>query len=114
MSVERARQLRRSPSDAERRLWQQLRRKQVAGARFRRQVAVGRFYADFLCPAYRLVVEVDGGQHAGRERYDAERTRWLEANGYTVLRFWNNDVLGNVEGVVDTIERWLLAHTPRW
>jgi very-short-patch-repair endonuclease len=114
MSVERLPALRRSPTDAERRLWQQLRRKQVVGARFRRQVPVGPFYADFLCPAYRLVVEVDGGQHAEHERYDAERTRWLEENGYVVLRFWNNDVPGNIEGVVDTIERWLTSHTPRW
>jgi very-short-patch-repair endonuclease len=87
MSVERARELRRTPTDTETRLWSRLRRKQVAGARFRRQVPIGPYHVDFLCPAYRLIVEVDGGQHANRAAYDAARTRRLEAAGYTVLRF---------------------------
>lgn len=112
MSVERARQLRKNPTKAETRLWSALRRRQVAGARFRRQVPLGPYIVDFLCPAHRLVIEVDGGQHDARQTYDAARTRWLEAQGYSVLRFWNNDVLGTPEGVVGTIARWLEQHEP--
>jgi len=112
MSVERAREMRRSPTDAETRLWNQLRRRQVAGVRFRRQVPLGPFIVDFMCPSHRLIIEVDGGQHAERAGYDQERTVWLEARGFTVLRFWNNDVLGATEGVVGEIERWLRAHAP--
>jgi very-short-patch-repair endonuclease len=112
MSEERARELRRSPTEAETRLWNQLRRRQVARARFRRQVPLGPYIVDFMCPSHRLIVEVDGGQHAERVVYDAARTEWLQSRGFTVLRFWNNDVLGAIEGVVGEIERWLLAHPP--
>jgi very-short-patch-repair endonuclease len=103
MSVERARTLRKNATDAERRLWRHLRDKQLDGFRFRRQVPIGRYVADFACLSARLVVEVDGGQHAERLDYDGERTEWLEARGFRVLRFWNNDVLGNTEGVIEQI-----------
>jgi very-short-patch-repair endonuclease len=92
-----ARSLRHTPTEAETRLWARLRRKQLAGIRFRRQHPLGRYVVDFFCAEAKLVIEVDGGQHA--EDTDT-RTRWLEGRGYRVLRFWNNDVLANTEGVL--------------
>jgi very-short-patch-repair endonuclease len=94
-----ARRLRTTPTDAEMRLWSRLRRRQLAGFRFRRQHPMGPYVVDFFCPDTKLVVEVDGGQHADSAT-DAVRTRWLEARGYRVVRFWNNDVLANTEGVL--------------
>ena len=97
--------MRHEPTDAERVLWQHLRHLTVAGSHFRRQATIGPFFADFACHAARLVIELDGGQHneaAGLAR-DAKRTADLESRGYCVLRFWNNDVLGNVEGVMEVI-----------
>jgi very-short-patch-repair endonuclease len=72
---------------------------------FRRQVRIKRYIVDFACHAAHLIVEIDGGQHASSTVADAERTRTLEASGYRVLRFWNNDVLGNIEGVLEGIQR---------
>ncbi len=97
-SRERARSLRRNATDAERLLWRHLRKRQLSGYRFRRQQPVGPYIVDFLCFERRLIVEVDGGQHA-ESRYDSERTEWLESKGFRVLRFWNTEVLGNMEGV---------------
>jgi very-short-patch-repair endonuclease len=102
-----ARELRLNPTDAERRLWRALSRRQVAGVRFNRQVPVGPYIADFAARSEKLIVEVDGGQHDERAAYDEARTRYLEAQGWRVIRFWNNDVLRNLEGVVHTIERTL-------
>ncbi|WP_346015344.1 DUF559 domain-containing protein [Sphingomonas sp. GM_Shp_1] len=102
-----ARELRLNPTDAERRLWRALSRRQVAGVRFNRQVTVGPFIADFAARSEKLIVEVDGGQHDAQAAYDEARTRYLEAQGWRVIRFWNNDVLRNLEGVVATIERAL-------
>jgi very-short-patch-repair endonuclease len=98
-----ARRLRQTPTDAENRLWLHLRRKQLRGLRFRRQHPIGRYVVDFFCPEAKLIIEVDGGQHAAREAADDIRTSWLEARGYRVLRFWNNDVLANTEGVLFAI-----------
>ncbi len=100
--IERARQLRRDSTQAERRLWYRLRGGQL-GVRFRRQVPVGPFIADFACVPARLVVELDGGQHVEQAEADARRTRSLEAQGYRVLRFWNHEVLENLEGVLQRI-----------
>src|SRR6266404_2835045 len=102
MASTRARQLRSNPTDAEMRLWSKLRRKQIDGHRFRRQVPIGPYIADFVCLERRLVIEVDGGQHSESIADDA-RTAWLEGQGFCVLRFWNNDVLGNTEGVLTVI-----------
>jgi very-short-patch-repair endonuclease len=96
---ERARNLRRDMTEAEQGLWQMLRSRQIEGHRFRRQVPIGRFIADFVCHAARLIVEIDGGQHDRSSEAEATRTRFLEAEGYRVLRFWNNEVLDNPEGV---------------
>ena len=92
---ERARNLRRDMTEAEQRLWQMLRSRQTEGYRFRRQVPIG----GYICHAARLIVEIDGGQHDHSSEVEASRTRFLEAEGYRVLRFWNNEVLDNPEGV---------------
>ncbi|HXQ10612.1 MAG TPA: DUF559 domain-containing protein [Caulobacteraceae bacterium] len=96
----RARELRRFATDAEHVLWSRLRNRQLEGCKFRRQAPIGRFIADFACLERRLVIELDGGQHAEQTRYDGMRTQALEAAGWTVLRFWNHEVLQNVEGVL--------------
>ena len=98
-----ARQLRKNLTDAEKRLWQILRLRQVKGLKFRRQFQVGRYIVDFACPSRQLIVEVDGGQHAEQVEYDDERTKWLESQGFRVLRFWNNEIQMNLEGVKETI-----------
>jgi very-short-patch-repair endonuclease len=100
-----ARQLRANTTGAEMRLWRQLRRSPVLGSHFRRQVPIGPYVADFACMAARLVIEVDGSQHgdiAVKTRDDA-RTRWLEREGYRVIRFWNNDLTENMQGVLEVI-----------
>jgi very-short-patch-repair endonuclease len=107
-----AKQMRAAPTEAEHKLWWHLRhRLNVAGTHFRRQVRVGPYIADFASHRIRLIIEVDGGQHAVRTAADEERTRVLEANGYRVLRFWNNDVLRNVDGVLEQIQQ-TIATTP--
>ncbi|MEQ1550337.1 DUF559 domain-containing protein [Sphingorhabdus sp.] len=106
--VHNARRLRRDMTEAEKRLWKYLRGRQLEGAKFRRQKPVENRIADFLCVEAKLIVELDGGQHGEQIEADAERTRQLEAAGYTVLRLWNNDVLANTEGVLHQIRCTLL------
>ena len=103
MANERARTLRGNPTDAEKALWNRLRQRQVENARFRRQQPIGPYVVDFFCPERNLIIEVDGGQHAVQASRDAARSRWLEQRGHRVLRFWNNEVLENIEGVVQVI-----------
>jgi very-short-patch-repair endonuclease len=100
-----ARRLRQNSTDAEARLWRQLKRLETQGSHFRRQMPIGNFIVDFACPAARLVVEVDGSQHGHGDVLlrDANRTAWLEREGYRVLRFWNNDVSRNIEQVMAAI-----------
>jgi len=98
----RARRLRRDSTDAERKLWTRLRSRQIDGCKFVRQEPIGPYVVDFICRERRLIVEVDGGQHATDKR-DAVREKWLVAHGYRVLRFWNNDVLANTDGVLEAI-----------
>jgi very-short-patch-repair endonuclease len=97
-----ATRLRRGMTDAERKLWSVLRNRQVRGAKFRRQQPIGPFIADFVCQERRLIVEADGGQHA-ESTADDRRTEFLESKGYRVLRFWNNDILSNINGVAQVI-----------
>jgi lysyl-tRNA synthetase class 2 len=97
------REMRSNPTDAERRLWERLRRKQIANARFRRQYPLGRYIVDFVCLPARLIIEVDGGQHDLQAEADEVRTQWLESQGHLVVRFWNNDVLSNTDGVAERI-----------
>jgi len=101
--VQRARRLRHASTEAEKLLWQKLRARQLGGAKFRRQTPIGPYIVDFVSFEHKLVVEIDGGQHnasAGRQ-HDLKRTAWLESQGFQVLRFWNNQVLANLEGVLE-------------
>ncbi len=99
----RARQLRKQSTDAERKLWRHLRNRQAEGYKFRRQQPLGQYIVDFVCLEKRLVVEVDGGQHAEQIEYDAQRSAWLESQGFRVVRFWNNQVLEETESVKEAI-----------
>ena len=103
-----ARKLRKQPTDAEKKLWQALRARQFLGLKFRRQSPVAGFVADFLCEERRVIVEADGGQHADNLA-DADRTEQLQAAGYHVIRYWNNDIMGNLEGVLEDLRGRLLA-----
>jgi very-short-patch-repair endonuclease len=98
-------------TDAERLLWNRLRHRSMAGWKFRRQQPIGPYVADFACWNARLVIERDGGQHT--HDGDAERTRAIQAEGWLVMRFWNHDVLGNVEGVVQAIRAAAEARLPK-
>ena len=93
----RSRKLRRDSTDAERKLWSVLRSSQHNGFKFRKQVEIDGYIVDFLCPAKRLIIEVDGGQHSPER--DGRRTAYLERQGFRVIRFWNQDVLQNLDGV---------------
>jgi len=103
MNLQRARDLRQRSTDAERRLWRHLRNRQLDGAKFRRQVPMGPYIVDFLAVDARLVVEIDGGQHAAQEAYDKRRTTWLGRRGLRVIRFWSNEALSNTPGVLEAI-----------
>jgi very-short-patch-repair endonuclease len=97
-----ARVLRRRATLAEHRLWSRLRSRAICEMKFVRQEPIGPYIVDLVCRERRLVVEVDGGQHAESSR-DTVRDRWLRNNGYRVLRFWNNDVIANIDGVLESI-----------
>jgi BirA family biotin operon repressor/biotin-[acetyl-CoA-carboxylase] ligase len=97
-----ARNLRNNATEAEQRLWLHLRASRFEGAKFTRQFPIGNFIADFACRSLRIAIELDGGQHSDSPT-DANRTRIIEAHGYRVIRFWNNEVLGNIDGVLTVI-----------
>ncbi|MEZ5788134.1 MAG: DUF559 domain-containing protein [Xanthobacteraceae bacterium] len=99
---DRARRLRRNSTNAETRLWNRLRSRAVNGYKIVRQEPIGPYVVDFICRERRLVIEVDGGQHATDKR-DAARDAWLKQHSYRVVRFWNNEVLENIDGVLETI-----------
>ncbi|MGA8611174.1 MAG: DUF559 domain-containing protein, partial [Xanthobacteraceae bacterium] len=106
----RARAMRIEPTEAERKLWWNLRhRLALPASHFRRQVRLGHYIVDFASHGLKLVIELDGGQHAERTELDAKRTRFLEREGYRVLRFWNNDVMQNIDGVLEVIQSFILA-----
>jgi very-short-patch-repair endonuclease len=112
-----ARQLRISQTEVEKRLWYRLRNRQISGCKFRRQAPIGRYIVDFACFERALVVELDGGQHADITTEEERRTKWLKSQGLAVLRFWNNEVIENMEGVLFRIaeelaRRAAFAHTP--
>ncbi|WP_096353916.1 endonuclease domain-containing protein [Variibacter gotjawalensis] len=107
LRVPRARRLRRDMTAAERKLWQHLRRR--PDAHFRRQATLGSYFADFACHTHRLVIELDGGQHATQVARDGLRDAYMSAHGYRVLRFWNNEVSGNLDGVLAVIAAALSA-----
>ena len=114
LKVEFARELRQDMTDEERLLWSYLRRKQFAGRRLRRQQPIGPYVVDFYCSAAKLIVELDGSQHwePQQRAYDEARTRWLTANGYSVLRFANVDVLRERNSVLDAIWHAATSETP--
>ncbi len=111
-AVRRARELRRASTEAEKRLWRALRVK-LAQFKWRRQMPIGPYFVDFACFAEKLIIELDGGQHADAAGYDEARSRIIEAQGYRVLRFWNNDVLSNTNGVLERIMQELSTSPSR-
>ncbi|WP_019447467.1 endonuclease domain-containing protein [Cupriavidus sp. BIS7] len=106
-SHEFARELRSHQTTAEERLWYYLRAHRFMGLKFKRQQPVGPYIADFICMEYKLIVEADGGQHGSLGDFD--RDVWLSEQGYTVLRFWNNQIQGEIEAVLETIRQAVLA-----
>ena len=104
-----AKNLRKNSTDAERILWQQLRAKQLFGKKFRRQQPIKNYIVDFVSFEKRVIIELDGGQHAEYTQKDHERDRILSEDGFTVLRFWNNEVLENLDGVLEKIRHTCLS-----
>ena len=105
------RSLRANMTDAERRLWYRLRAHRLEGIKFKRQVPVGRYVADFACMERKVLIEVDGGQHVASDS-DVERTKWLEHQGFRILRFWNNEVLNETNAVLEIILAAVIAAGP--
>ena len=107
-----AKTLRKRSTDTENILWRHLRRKQLAGIKFRRQQPIDDYVVDFVSFEKRIIIEIDGGQHSLERDKDAERQNYLVKNGFKVLRFWNNEVLQNVDGVLEVIRECCLSHPP--
>ncbi len=103
----RAHKLRQNSTEPEAKLWTYLRSHRLNNVHFRRQHAIGKYIVDFCAPRQRLIIELDGSQHLGREQQDEERTAFLNGKGYRILRFWNNDVTNNLEAVIISIEQAL-------
>ncbi|HVV96389.1 MAG TPA: endonuclease domain-containing protein [Rhodanobacteraceae bacterium] len=108
----RQRSLRNNATDAERMLWRRLKSRQLEGCKFRRQHPFGDFILDFVCLERRVVVELDGGQHFDAAAYDEARSELLRAARFVVLRFWNNEVFAEINGVLEVIRRELVTRTP--
>jgi len=109
-AITRARELRSNPTNAERTLWRHLRLRQIHGHKFRRQRSIGPYIVDFVCLEKKVVIEVDGGQHSRRNSYDGKRDTWLRAKGFRVLRFWDHEVLTQIDDVKESI--WQALNTP--
>jgi len=107
MNKTKARELRKNPTEAERKLWKYLRLRQLRSYKFRRQQPLGPYIVDFVCLEKKLIVELAGGQHSMQINYDARRTEWLEVHGFRVLRFWNNEVLEEIKVVEEVIAKEL-------
>ncbi|WP_373488559.1 endonuclease domain-containing protein [Blastomonas sp.] len=110
--LDRARHMRKEPTEAEAKLWSCLRAGRLNGFKFRRQVTIGTYIADFVCPSAKLIVEIDGSQHAEQTIYDAQRTAFLVGEGYRVIRFWNDEVLGSCDDVIEAILHHLTVASP--
>lgn len=102
-----AKTLRANQTEAEQRLWHHLRAHRFLALKFKRQKPMGRYIVDFVCVERQLIIEIDGGQHAGQAEYDQHRDAWLRDQGYTVLRFWNHEVMHQLEGVLEQIRSTL-------
>jgi very-short-patch-repair endonuclease len=100
MKNDNASRLRLNQTEVEKRIWFRLRDRRLFGIKFRRQAPVGPYIVDFLCREYSLIIELDGGQHAAAVGRDDRRTDWLQAHGWRVIRFWNNEVIENIDGVL--------------
>jgi very-short-patch-repair endonuclease len=111
--TDRARDLRKNSTDAERLLWKHLKAKQILGLKFRRQEQIGYYIVDFVCYETSLIVEADGGQHLDNRENDEDRTQWLNSQGFKVLRFWNNEILTNIDGVLGNIHKECQRPSPR-
>ena len=108
-----AKSLRKSQTDAEIKLWYYLRAHRFMGLKFKRQKPIGKYIVDFICTEQKLIIELDGGQHADKVDYDEQRTKFLKNEGYQVLRFWNNQVLQEMESVLEAIHiEFALSPTP--
>ena len=97
---------------AEVKLWARLRAHRLEGVHFRNQHAIGNYVVDFCAPRKKLIIELDGSQHLDQEEYDKERTAYLESKGYTVIRFWNKDVMNDIDGVIRTVMLALESELP--
>ena len=111
--IETARNLRKNQTDAEKKLWLFLRNRQLTGLKFRRQFPIKNCVVDFCCFEEKLVIEVDGGQHSVATHQDQERTSVIEKEGYRILRFWNHDVLQNIESVLISIKKAIKSPSPQ-
>jgi len=107
-----AKDLRKNSTEAEKLLWTNLKRRQLEEFKFRRQQPIGLYVVDFVNFERKIVIEIDGGQHAVEKEKDRERDRWLREQGFEILRFWNNEVLGNIEEVLEVIRKRLLSPSP--
>jgi len=112
ITTKNARYLRKNMTDVEQLLWHRIRRKQLRGYSFRRQHPIGQYIVDFVCIKLKIVIELDGGQHADNKEYDKVRDEWIESQGYKTLRFWNNDVTENMDDVLQTIYKLLPPPQP--
>ena len=108
-NISKARELRKNSTEQELKIWKLLRNRQLSNYKFRRQYPIGPYIVDFICREKRLIIELDGGQHNENRNimYDTERTKYLELRGYKVIRFWNNDIDNNIEGVYKSIQYYL-------
>ncbi|KRB85653.1 hypothetical protein ASE00_02395 [Sphingomonas sp. Root710] len=111
-ALARSRELRKFATEPERMLWSRLRSRRLEGFKFRRQYWIGNYIADFACIEAGLVVEADGSQHGENQEYDVRRDAYLKREGYRVVRFWNNDVTGNLDGVLEVVRLALLERVP--
>ena len=105
-----ARNLRKESTDAEKLLWRKLRSKQFLGLKFRRQQSIGKYIVDFVCFEKKIIIEADGSQHIDNSEYDNIRSEWLFSQGFKVLRFYDNDILRNIEGVLEVIKNEIENH----
>ena len=107
-----ARELRKNQTDTEKKIWGYLRSKQMNSLKFRRQQPIGQYIVDFVCFDIRLIIELDGSQHIKEKEMDEERDHWLKTQGFTVLRFWNNDVMKNTAGVLNVVNDYCCKCPP--
>jgi len=110
--IARARHMRHEPTDAERKFWVAVRGRRFGGYKFKRQYPVGRYIVDFVCLERHLIVELDGGQHTQQQEYDAERTDFLNMQGFSVQRIWNDEFLKRPDGILEGVLRALISPSP--